>query len=83
MSDNYLLIIAEQASKLIEYEKIIDNLNLQILEHTDMIQILESNIAEYKRTKNNQQLLIEEQSIKISQLKKNLADKEDDWVIKF
>lgn len=74
MSDNYLLIIAEQASKLIEYEKIIDNLNLQILEHTDMIQILENNIAEYKRSKNNQQLLIQEQLVQIVQLQGKLAE---------
>lgn len=82
MQDNYLLIIAEQASKLIEYEKIIDSLNLQILEHTDMIQILESNIAEYKRSKNNQQLLIQEQLIQIVQLKGKLAKNEMVLVMK-
>ncbi len=82
VQDNYLLIIAEQASKLIEYEKIIDSLNLQILEHTDMIQILESNIAEYKRSKNNQQLLIQEQLIQIVQLKGKLAKNEMVLVMK-
>ncbi len=83
MDNNYLRIIADQASKLIEYEKLIDSLNAKILEHTDMIQILDSNIIEYKRFKNNQQLLIEEQLAEIARLKMEIANREDDWVINF